>query len=70
MDDDAPVLRDENLCEREAESFYLVGLIGGKEVGKSALSMRWSARTSPNRPPTAPEPSTSSRTSTRARPAA
>ncbi len=37
LDDDAPVLRDEKLSPREAESFYLVGLIGGKEVGKSAL---------------------------------
>jgi GTP-binding protein EngB required for normal cell division len=32
--DDAPVLRDDAL---RAERFYLVGLIGGKEVGKSAL---------------------------------
>src|SRR5262245_17563942 len=31
MDADAPVLRD------ESKPFYLVGLIGGKEVGKSAL---------------------------------
>jgi hypothetical protein len=37
MEDDAPVLRDEALAANEAESFYLVGLIGGKEVGKSAL---------------------------------
>src|SRR5438094_1287221 len=33
LDDDSPVLRDKN----DAESFYLVGLIGGKDVGKSAL---------------------------------
>ncbi|MCC6423663.1 MAG: GTPase domain-containing protein [Phycisphaerales bacterium] len=32
--DDAPVLRDDAL---QADRFYLVGLIGGKEVGKSAL---------------------------------
>src|SRR5216110_1639773 len=38
MDDDAPVLRDEAMASAESDaSFYLVGLIGGKEVGKSAL---------------------------------
>jgi hypothetical protein len=36
-EDDAPVLSDEALRSAEAEGFYLVGLIGGKEVGKSAL---------------------------------
>src|SRR4051812_40409090 len=38
LDADAPVLRDEALDRRGLdESPYLVGLIGGKEVGKSAL---------------------------------
>src|SRR4051794_31006199 len=38
MDDDAPVLRDEAMAAGEDDgSFYLIGLIGGKEVGKSAL---------------------------------
>jgi GTPase Era involved in 16S rRNA processing len=36
LDDDAPVLRDEAIKPADSESFYLVGLIGGKEVGKSA----------------------------------
>lgn len=36
-DDDAPVLSDEALSAGQGEGFYLVGLIGGKEVGKSAL---------------------------------
>jgi len=35
LDDDAPVLLDES--PTQAAGFYLVGLIGGKEVGKSAL---------------------------------
>jgi GTP-binding protein EngB required for normal cell division len=36
--DDAPVLHERALAAvREEEPFYLVGLIGGKEVGKSAL---------------------------------
>ncbi|HEV2295527.1 MAG TPA: GTPase domain-containing protein [Tepidisphaeraceae bacterium] len=34
FDQDAPVLRAETVAD---EGFYLVGLIGGKEVGKSAL---------------------------------
>ena len=38
LGDDAPVLSDEALAPTSAEGgFYLVGLIGGKEVGKSAL---------------------------------
>src|SRR3954449_10557659 len=39
MDDDAPVLRYEAMAAagEDDDSFYLVGLIGGKEVGKSAL---------------------------------
>ena len=39
LDADAPVLRDEALkfCERADDPPYLIGLIGGKEVGKSAL---------------------------------
>src|SRR5687767_6509830 len=36
-EEDAPVLADEALASARAEGFYLVGLIGGKEVGKSAL---------------------------------
>ena len=36
-EDDAPVLSGEALRSAQAEGFYLVGLIGGKEVGKSAL---------------------------------
>jgi GTPase Era involved in 16S rRNA processing len=36
-EDDAPVLSDEALGTAEGEGFYLVGLIGGKEVGKSAM---------------------------------
>ena len=35
--DDAPVLSDAAMKEAEDQGFYLVGLIGGKEVGKSAL---------------------------------
>src|SRR5687768_3288035 len=34
--DDAPVLRDSTVSDN-GDGFYLVGLIGGKEVGKSAL---------------------------------
>src|SRR5687768_4215344 len=38
LEDDAPVLTDEALAPAgPAGGFYLVGLIGGKEVGKSAL---------------------------------
>jgi hypothetical protein len=43
LEDDAPVLADEALAATGGEGdgddggFYLVGLIGGKEVGKSAL---------------------------------
>jgi GTPase Era involved in 16S rRNA processing len=36
-EDDAPVLSTEALTVEQGEGFYLVGLIGGKEVGKSAL---------------------------------
>jgi hypothetical protein len=36
MEDDAPVL-SEDAMSGEGGSFYLVGLIGGKDVGKSAL---------------------------------
>src|SRR4051812_27181099 len=36
-EDDAPVLSDEALAAGQGEGFYLVGLIGGKEGGKSAL---------------------------------
>ena len=36
MEEDAPVLAEDALASGE-ESFYLVGLIGGKDVGKSAL---------------------------------
>ena len=36
-EEDAPVLSDEALSAAQAEGFYLVGLIGGKEVGKSAM---------------------------------
>jgi GTPase Era involved in 16S rRNA processing len=36
-EDDAPVLSDEALAAAPGEGFYLVGLIGGKEVGKSAM---------------------------------
>ena len=36
--EDAPVLSDEALeGEEDADGFYLVGIIGGKDVGKSAL---------------------------------
>jgi GTPase Era involved in 16S rRNA processing len=37
--DDAPVLHDDALSSRDGDkgAFYLVGLIGGKDVGKSAL---------------------------------
>jgi hypothetical protein len=34
---DAPVLSDEALIESDAGAIYLVGLIGGKDVGKSSL---------------------------------
>ena len=37
FEDDAPVLSTAALEEAEDQGFYLVGLIGGKEVGKSAL---------------------------------
>ena len=37
MSGDSPALRTGALPAREDEAFYLVGLIGGKEVGKSAL---------------------------------
>jgi hypothetical protein len=39
MEDDAPVLSEEALeaAADGAEGFYLVGIIGGKDVGKSAL---------------------------------
>ena len=36
-EDDAPVLSDAAMKEAEDQGFYLVGLIGGKEVGKSAM---------------------------------
>src|SRR3954463_13751651 len=36
-EDDAPVLLDAAMKEAQDQGFYLVGLIGGKEVGKSAL---------------------------------
>src|SRR3954452_17560717 len=36
-EEDAPVLSTEALAVEQGEGFYLVGLIGGKEVGKSAL---------------------------------
>src|SRR5712671_2913899 len=34
---DGPVLSDEAMRGAEEQGFYLVGLIGGKEVGKSAM---------------------------------
>src|SRR5881227_398601 len=37
MEDGAPVLADEVLSDGDDAGFYLVGLIGGKDVGKSAL---------------------------------
>jgi hypothetical protein len=37
MEDGAPVLADEALSDGDDVGFYLVGLIGGKDVGKSAL---------------------------------
>ncbi|MEO6436975.1 MAG: GTPase domain-containing protein [Tepidisphaeraceae bacterium] len=37
MAGDAPVLQDDALAAGDGEAPYLVGLIGGKEVGKSAL---------------------------------
>src|SRR5260221_2711290 len=37
MEDGAPVLADEALSDGDDAGFYLVGLIGGKDVGKSAL---------------------------------
>jgi GTPase Era involved in 16S rRNA processing len=36
-EDDAPVLSEEAMRGAEEQGFYLVGLIGGKEVGKSAM---------------------------------
>ncbi len=35
--DDAPVLSDQAMHDGDSDGFYLVGLIGGKDVGKSAL---------------------------------
>lgn len=37
LDADSPVLRDEAINASSDQSPYLIGLIGGKEVGKSAL---------------------------------
>ncbi|HZK80068.1 MAG TPA: GTPase [Humisphaera sp.] len=37
LDDNAPVLDDSALAAGDETAFYLVGLIGGKDVGKSAL---------------------------------
>lgn len=37
MEDDAPVLSEDALSLSDDRPFYLVGLIGGKDVGKSAL---------------------------------
>src|SRR2546421_9587803 len=39
LEDDAPVLGDEALGQADGDGgdFYLVGIIGGKDVGKSAL---------------------------------
>src|SRR5690349_12929128 len=37
MEDDSPVLAGEMLRDAGGEGVYLIGLIGGKEVGKSAL---------------------------------
>lgn len=37
LDASAPVLRAAELPAKDGEAFYLVGLIGGKDVGKSAL---------------------------------
>src|SRR6185436_322052 len=37
LDEEGPVLRTEELPAGGAEAAYLVGIIGGKEVGKSAL---------------------------------
>jgi GTPase Era involved in 16S rRNA processing len=37
FEEDAPVLSEQALAEGHEQGFYLVGLIGGKEVGKSAL---------------------------------
>ncbi|MDB5293732.1 MAG: hypothetical protein JWL69_4973 [Phycisphaerales bacterium] len=37
LEHDAPVLAGDALAEGEEEGFYVVGLIGGKDVGKSAL---------------------------------
>ena len=37
LDDDAPVLADDAVREDIEESVYLVGIIGGKDVGKSSL---------------------------------
>jgi ribosome biogenesis GTPase A len=50
LDHDAPVLADEALAaapdgENESGDFYLVGLIGGKDVGKSALVNALAGRT-------------------------
>src|SRR5437868_984474 len=37
LEEDAPVLSDDALATVDEGGFYLVGLIGGKDVGKSAL---------------------------------
>jgi GTPase Era involved in 16S rRNA processing len=37
LDADAPVLRDQVIADTDDDGLYLIGLIGGKEVGKSAL---------------------------------
>ena len=37
LDEDAPVLSDDALAAGDEADFYIVGLIGGKDVGKSAL---------------------------------
>ncbi|HZL34568.1 MAG TPA: GTPase [Tepidisphaeraceae bacterium] len=37
LSDDAPVLSDDALAAGDDAGFYVVGLIGGKDVGKSAL---------------------------------
>ena len=44
MEEDAPVLADDALVDAD-RSFYLVGLIGGKDVGKSALVNALAGRT-------------------------
>jgi hypothetical protein len=44
MEDDAPVLSEDALSLSDDRPFYLVGLIGGKDVGKSALVNALSGR--------------------------